>query len=126
MKLRQQIDQNDTFSLGGHRIVHARTHKRKVPLWALNDTKVQALLLRSFPKLHTDARQQEAAGRWAAIIHLYFRMKYTRSQVAEEIGSTVIKVRDVLRSILRVSKGLRANGTGVLGAPKGRPKKRAT
>src|ERR1700752_1077416 len=120
-KLKNVIDQSDSF-VGAHRIVHARSYKRKPPSWACNDRKVRDLLLRSFPKMASDKKQHEASARWGAVIHLYFRMGYTESQVAEEIGSTTTKVHFVVRSIFRVSKGLRANGTGALGAKRGRPK----
>lgn len=122
MRLRNAVDANDQF-MTGHGVVKVRTYKRAVPKWTRNDKAVRALILRSFPKMNTDSAQRNAAARWASVIHLYFRMGYTASQVAEEIGSTTMKIEFVIRSIHRVSKGLRANGTGKLGAKRGRPKK---
>lgn len=113
------------FNGGGHQIVHARTYKRAIPRWTKNDKSIRELLLRTFPRMREDDRQHEAAARWGAVIHLYFRMGYTRSQIAEEIGSTTVKVHGMIRSILRVSKGIRADGRGPLGRPKGRPKNAA-
>jgi hypothetical protein len=108
---------------GGHQIVGLRQRKRAVPEWARSNSKVRKLLLRSFPKLATDAKQRAQAARWALIIHLYFRLQYTHRQVAAEIGITSQRVHDLLRSIRRVSNGDRANGTGQLGvSPRGRPK----
>jgi len=121
-QLRRVLDGNDGFISGGNQIVGARTYKRKTPKWVLDDKKISALLLRSFPKLATDGNQREAAGRWAAVIHLYFRMKYTHAQVADEIGSTKEKIEYVIRSIYRASKGLRADGRGKLSGKRGRPK----
>lgn len=121
-QLGQSFDYRDEF-LGGHQVVKARTYKRQTPLWALNDVKIKQLILRSFPKTQTSATQRAAASRWASVIHLYFRMGYTRAQIAHEIGSTVTKVHGIIRSILRVSKGLRADGQGKLKGSRGRPKK---
>ncbi len=122
-QLNKKVDQNDPFLMGGHGVVSARTYKREVPAWAVNNARVRKLLSQSFPKLETDPNQRAAAARWAAVIHLYFRMRYTRSQIAEELGSSVSKVHGMIRSILRVSKGLRANDKGPRGKAKGRPKK---
>jgi len=120
-QLRRVVDGNEGFS-GGSQVVGARSYKRSIPRWALDDKKISALLLRSFPKLATDGTQRAAAGRWAAVIHLYFRIGYTRNQVADEIGSTEEKIKSIIRSIRRVFKGLRANGNGKLSGKRGRPK----
>jgi len=111
--LKTLMDGGEHF-MGGHGIVKARTYKRAVPMWALNDKAIRKMVLRAFPKFITDASQRERAARWASVIHLYFRMGYTRGQIAEEIGSNACKVHGVIRSILRVSKGLRADGSGKL------------
>lgn len=124
-KLKQVLDRSDGFISGGHQIVSARTYKRAVPRWTKNDRLIRELLLKTFPKMATDSRQHDSAARWGAVIHLYFRMGYTRSQIAEEIGSTSVKIHGIIRSILRVSKGIRADGRGPLGRPKGRPKNAA-
>jgi DNA-binding NarL/FixJ family response regulator len=122
-QLRNVMDGGEQF-MGGHGIVKARTYKRKVPEWTKSDKAIRKVILRAFPKTTEDPSQRKAASRWASVIHLYFRLGYTRSQIAEELNSTTLKIHNVVRSILRVSKGLRADGTGVLGAPKGRPRKR--
>ncbi len=113
-QLGKSLDQNDGFMTGGHQIVHARSYKREVPSWTLNDKTVRRLLLRSFPKLATDGRQRDSAARWGMVIHLYFKMGYTRSQIAEELDTTTERIKGVIRSIQRVSAGRRANGTGKL------------
>lgn len=111
--------------LASSQIVQARTYRRASPLWTKSDKKIQELITRSFPKVQTSPTQRTAAARWVSVIHLYFRMGYTRSQIAHEIGSTTTKVHGIIRSILRVSKGLRADGCGKLKGSRGRPKNTA-
>jgi hypothetical protein len=122
-QLRKVVDTSDLFISDGNQDVGARQYARLVPAWAKSDKAIKSLLLRSFPKLATDPKQREAAGRWAAVINLYFRLGYTRSQVAEEIGSSSGKVHGVIRNISRVINGLRANGSGLRGGKRGRRKK---
>ncbi len=117
-KLRKVMDSTETF-VGGHQIVHARTYKRQIPEWVLSDRKIREVVLRAFPNMVTSPRQRESALRWVSVIHLYYRMGYTRSQIAEEIGSTSLKVHNMIRAISRVSKGLRANGTGKITGKRG-------
>lgn len=124
-QLRDAVDSNDPFVSRGHQIVTARSNNREIPTWALNRSKIQAILLCSFPKLKTDSRQRNAAARWTWVIQLYFRMGYTYTQVAEEIGSSPTKIDSVIRSIKRAAQGRSANGSGLLGRKRGRPKKRA-
>jgi len=114
--LRRQFG-HDFFS---HQVVQARTYDRTIPEWALSERGIGEVIKRAFPKWETS--QREAASRWAVVINLYFRMGYTRSQIAEEIGSTTSKVHGVIRSILRVSKGFSAAKGSVRGR-RGRPPK---
>jgi hypothetical protein len=125
MKLREVLDSNDSFIVGGHQIVHARSYKRETPAWVTKNSEIRKLLLRSFPRLATNERQKRAAARWAMIIHLFYHMGYTSSQVAEEMGLALNKVKAICKSIRRVSKGLRADGRGKLTGKLGRPKKHA-
>jgi len=122
-QLRKSMDSNDSFIDHGHTVVKPRSYKREVPAWVLKDSEIRKLLLRSFPKLATNERQRDAAARWALIIHLYHRMKYTASQIAAELGTTTVRVENVLRSIRRVQRGQSANGSGLIGRKRGRPKK---
>ena len=110
--MRRVVDAND--GLMGSRIVGPRSYRgRKMPTWAMDDKKVQHLLLSTFPRMKEDSaagrRQRDSAARWHAVIHLYFRMKYTCSQIAEELGSSHCKIKNVIRSIQRVVRGLRAD-----------------
>ena len=98
--------------------------QKKIPLWVYENKKVREILLRAFPKLDLDPVQRRGAGRWARIIHLYYRLKWSRGQIAKEMGLQYYTVNDLIRSIKRVAAGKRANGTGLRGQnPVGRPKK---
>lgn len=123
-QIRRVVGGNETFAQG-HQVVGARTYKRKIPSWAVSDSKVKRLVLRAFPKMFDDPTARIGAARWASVIQLYFRLGWTRAQVAEELGSSTRKIKDVILHISRASKGLRSDGRGPLGKPKGRPKKAA-
>jgi hypothetical protein len=110
-QLRTKLDGNDAFLSGGHQIKKIRAHKRRVPSWTANDAAVQKLLLRSFPKLQTSAKQRKYAGRWARIIHLFYRIGMSRTQVAKEMRLDATVIKDALRSIKRASRGIRANNS---------------
>jgi hypothetical protein len=125
-QLRGSFDGQDPFMTGGHQIIKTRSSNRDVPEWALDNKKVQQILLRSFPKLKTDLKQRARAARWATIIQLFFRMKMTRKQVAEQTKLSSIIVRDLIRNIRRAASGRKTNGQGLAGKrPTGRPKKRS-
>jgi hypothetical protein len=125
-QLRKVFEGSDPFmggpGGGGHQVVGPRRRKRPVPLWAQNTETIKAILLRSFPKLQTNPRQRARAARWARIIHLYFRMQWTYTQVAEELGMTPGSLHNMTTSIRRVANGERSAGTGKLGGKRGRPK----
>jgi len=118
MRVRKQLSKllgtNEGFMTGGYTTVRARSYKRTIPSWALSDKEVQKVLLRAFPRLATDENQRESAGRWITVIHLYFRLGYTRGQIADEFATTTERIKGVIRSIYRVSKGRRADGKGPL------------
>ena len=109
----------------GHQIVKPRSDdKKSVPDWALDDTKVREIVLRSFPRYATNGRHRKGAARWIRVIHLYFRMGMTRGQVAEEMSLGTGVIRNILLHIRRVVAGMQANGKKRLGLrPRGRPKK---
>lgn len=129
-QLRERLDSNDPFMSGGHQIMKtagATQHNarlRRIPVWANNDEQIRQLLLQSFPKLATDPKQRHRAGRWLQVIHLYYRVGYTRGHIAVELKITEDQVRDLIRNITRAANGKRADGTGKRGIrPIGRPKK---
>lgn len=122
-QLRRVLDGDDPFMVGGHQKSQLQRRERTVPEWTRSDQKVGKILLRSFPKLHTNTKQRERAAEWARIIHLYFRLQFTYRQTAEEIGKSPGNIRRKIESIKRAGQGLRTNGTGKLRGLKGRPKK---
>lgn len=133
VELRGHMDGKDPFMTGGHQIVKIRTVQKTIPQWTKNDAKIREILLRSFPYLASNLKQRAKAARWVRAIHLYFRMGLTRGQLAEELGETLEDgtlipmkretVKSLIRTLRRVGSGRRADGTGMLGKPKGRPKK---
>lgn len=102
----------DQAFMNGHQIIRIRRPRRRVPQWTFEDNKIRALLLKTFPKLATDADQRKRAGRWARVIQLYFRAKKSYRETAEEMGEKPRTVEMIVRSIYRVSKGKRADGRG--------------
>lgn len=127
--LRAQLDSNDKFVAGGHgeiRTFGATRHAERmkdVPVWVDDDDKIRELLLLAFPKLKSDTKQKQAALIWVKIIHLYWRAGMTRRQVANAINRTEEQTHYLIRSISRVVKGQRADGTGPRTGKIGRPKK---
>ena len=122
-QLRQKMDGDDQF-LGGHQILKIRKREKVIPEWALNDQKIQKLILQVFPDWQTNRRQRARAARWVWAIHLYYRLGMPHNQVAEEMSIGYGTLRTLLRGIRRAFKGLRVDGRGPrTGKPPGRPKK---
>jgi hypothetical protein len=122
-KLRGKMDGDDRF-FGSHQIKKIRTRERDIPAWALNDKEVRKVLLRAFPKLHTNKASSDKAGRWMRLIHLYYRVQMSNSQVAKEMDMTLSAVKSMIINIRRVAKGQRADTRGPRSThPRGRPKK---
>ena len=106
-----KFDGASQFMAGGHQILHpTRRHKRKSPEWVKSDIEIRKLLLRSFPKMTTHPRQRRWAGRWARVIHLYFRLGHTPKEVSEEMEETEVVVRNLLNHIRRAARGVQAHG----------------
>jgi hypothetical protein len=123
-ELRQSFDGSESFMVRGHGIKTMRRGQRTVPDWAKDKRKLQALLLRSFPKMMTNTRQRAGAGRWARVIYLFYNLNLTSGQIAKELEITVKHVDVLLVGIRRVARGLRYDGRGKLGQRLvGRPKK---
>lgn len=124
VKLRRHLDVNDGF-MSAFQITKIRTLEREIPAWTLNDKEVRKVLLRAFPKLRTNGPQAIRAGRWMRLIHLYYRVPMSNSQVAKEMDMSLNVVKKTLQHIRRVAKGRRANNTALLGlTPRGRPRKK--
>jgi len=118
--LRKRMDGNDNF-MNAFQIKKIRTRERVIPAWTLNDKEVQKILSRVFPKLKTHSASKKAAGRWARVIHLYYRMQMANSQVAKEMGMNLNTLKMVLKGIRRIAKGWRADNRGPWVRPRGRP-----
>ena len=87
----------------------------------MNNTKIQKILLRVFPKLRTDEKQRKGAKRWSLIIYYFYTASYPAGKVAELMGISEKTVYDTVLRIKRVVKGLRSTGkprTGKRGRPK--------
>ena len=85
-RLRQEFDGSDAIMRGLKTVGNSRSaHTQRVentPEWLMNDVAVRAVLLRAFPKMNTNPTQRDRAGRWALIIHYYFRLGYTALHAA--------------------------------------------
>ena len=122
-ELRLYLDSKDPFMTAGHQIMKTRSHEREAPAWAIDDQKIQAILLRSFPNLKTpESKDAERAGRWMRVIHLYFRMGMTRGQVAEELGLPYRRIESLVMAVKRAAAGKSANGSGLY-RKRGRPRR---
>jgi hypothetical protein len=106
------VDKKDPFA-SGHQVKRPlkRASHKQIPEWAKDNKQIQALLLRSFPKLKTDQNQRDRAGKWAQIIQLYYRVSWTQDKIAAEMGLTPSNVNATIRSITRAAEG-RQSGTG--------------
>jgi hypothetical protein len=124
-QLRKILDGNDGFMTGSRIGNLRRQRKRPVPEWAKDNRKIQTILLRSFPKLQTEARQRKAAARWARFIHLYFRLGYTYRQVAEELDISLKASQSLTRAITRAAASKRTDTSQPFNLKRGRPKKRS-
>ena len=115
-QLRRLLDSDDSFLSRGHQIIKIRRHQHKRPEWTKHENQIRGLILLAFPRCEDNdeagKRQRVRAGRWARVIQLYYAMGYTYSQVAEEMGTTSNRVRNLIRHIVNVSRGKRANGSG--------------
>jgi hypothetical protein len=116
------MDGSEAFMLG-HQIKKIRTKPRFIPNWTKTAEGIQEVLLRSFPKLHEDEKQRFQAGRWARIIHYYFRLQITSGQIAEELGIKPTTLRQTIAGIKRVAAGGSHDGRHKKRRKRGRPKR---
>lgn len=71
------------------------------------DEHIRKVLLRAFPKLHTDPDQRAQAGRWARVIQLYFRVGLSLRETAPQLNMTFDAAHSVVRSLQRTSKKIK-------------------
>jgi hypothetical protein len=113
MRISQYIDLKEPFT---YRVIKPRSNDRKnTPEWALNDKKVQQVVLTVFPKPDIKQRHRNGAARWIRIIYLYWRMGKTEGQVAEEMQDnwpdiTPKAVNRTIARIRKVAEGLNSRG----------------
>lgn len=122
-KLRTQLDGGEHF-VEGHGVIktagatrHAE-RMRRVPVWVLDDSKIEKFVNFIFPN---DAERAEL---WRNVIYLYWRVGYTRGQVAAAVNSTDEAVAQILKRIKRILQGRQANNRKRIRGirPRGRPK----
>lgn len=116
--LRTLIDGNDPF-MRGVQFHKARTNsgKRHVPSWANDDKRVQQIILRSFPQWRTNEDQKRDAGRWAMVIHWYFKCKMSYVETAHKMNADPEAIHSIIRSISRAAAGKRACDGKARGTP---------
>ncbi len=115
------FDRKDNFQTGHGRRGGPTLRMRKMPKWMNDEKDIRTLLLRVFPRLKTDSRQEKSALRWLGIIHWYFKMGYSARSVAEKLNISEKKVYDTAQRITRAGAGLRTTGkqrTGRRGRPR--------
>lgn len=122
IQLRKCFDTSESF-MKGFQIIQTRRPERDIPSWTTNDKFIQQLLLRVFPKLHTDPKQRRAAGSWSRIIYLYFRVQYNDGEIAEEMNMTITSVRQQIYRIKKTVENMQTVGNRAPNTQKGRPKK---
>lgn len=114
--LRTILDSDDLF-LTSHQITKKRSHIKRCPEWVKHDRQIKELLKFVFPRLieksDKGSAQRKRAGRWARVIHLYFRTNLTYKETAEEMGEKPKTIEGIIRRVLLASEGKRTNGSGV-------------
>jgi hypothetical protein len=128
MSLIPGLDRKDQFQKG-HLVRGApksswRKRAGNIPAWALDNESIKQLLLKIFPKMNSNRRQRDSAGRWAAVIHLYFRAARPALEVADTLKIPEKKVYDTVLRIKRAAKGLRTTGRNRTAGKPGRPRRR--
>lgn len=94
----------------GYQIVGPNDHTGDVPEWAKSDQEVRKLLSLAFPNLDRKQSERIRAGQWGRVIYLYFRMRYTFSQIAEDMDVKEKFVSNILQKVSYVASGLTASG----------------
>jgi len=139
-QLRRRFDGSDQFmrgcSIGGNPRSGNKIRAMKPPQWAVNDRLLQQVLLRAFPKLHSNKTQERRALLWLEVIYNFYRCGLPANQIALELFSVYglrkrpwlrlstnpeKYVENTIRRITKVAAGLRTTGkprTNTRGRPK--------
>jgi hypothetical protein len=118
--LRKWFDRDDpirmAFHYGGFQRNGGPRGGRQTPAWTRDMVAIRRILLTSFPKLHANSRQHEAALRWALIIRMYWGLGYTHGEIVLDLNQgkwgqenspelwTLNKVRSVIHRIRRAAE----------------------
>jgi hypothetical protein len=80
-----------------------------VPEWAKTNEGIRKVILTAFPKYETNEIQYLRAQRWATVIYMFWRVQYTNTDIAEELGTTIEEVDLILKRARRVAANRRAD-----------------
>jgi hypothetical protein len=115
-ELRHKIAGSDQF-MSGHQLINPRARtggiSRRVPEWTKSDSKVQKLLITSFPHHQTNQLQRERMARWLAVIYYHFRLQMSVggvAGVAKDRGIKIVDVKGTIKRIRRAGAGLNTAG----------------
>ncbi len=107
------IDGSDQF-MDGHQIMKVQTKDRVIPEWAFNRAEIARILLTAFPKMQMNTSvgksQRARAGKWARLIHLYYRMGQPQQIVSKELGIDPVLFKRWVQKIKFVEQGLTIDG----------------
>ena len=127
MRIIPGLDRNELFQKGylirGAPKGSWKKRTENIPAWALNNKTVKELLLMVFPKMSSDRRQRDRAGRWARVIQIYFRAARPASETAHTLGISQKAVYDTVLRIRRAARGLRTTGRERTAGKPGRPRR---
>lgn len=115
---------------GGQGAVASAERRANPPKWTRTNKGIRKIVRLAFPRFETNERQRTAAARWVRVIYLYFRVGYTYSQIAEEMklfshvpNRPYSIIENVIEHILKVARGLPANGNSQKRLKRGRHRK---
>ena len=115
------LDRKDSFQTGHGRRGGPTLRMQKIPKWMNQESDIQRVLLRVFPKLKTDEHQRKSALRWLGLIHWYFKIGWSAQDVAEKLHISAKTVHETAQRIRYAGAGLRTTGkqrTGRRGRPR--------
>jgi hypothetical protein len=96
----------------GMQILTASEEEIEFPEWAKTDEGIRNIISTAFPKMNSSALQRSRAGRWARVLYLYYKLRWSFSDIAEEMNVETKVVRNILWRSVLVGQGKKANGTG--------------
>jgi hypothetical protein len=106
----------DEFARGGRKLHIKRMEN--IPEWALDEKRIQEILVAAFPNFKTDVNQAMSVVRWSNIIYWYYRLGWTEARIGKELNRSAGLVNSVMLRIRHTEKNL-----GKLRRKRGRPRK---